>query len=113
MINNIAYGGFVISKNVLTGIPIRYSYREKSSLKELNGWNVLSERDDDDYVNDSNNFIIVNAETMYKIAPVMMEIFDAPYGTDLFWIYEEGLHIGFYDLIKEEEVSIKEIINKI
>lgn len=113
MINNIAYGGFVISKNVLAGIPIRYSYREKSFLKELNGWNVLSEMDDDDYVNNSNNFCIVNAETMYKIAPVMMEIFDAPYGTDLFWIYEEGVHIGFYDLIKEEEVSIKQITNNL
>lgn len=48
---------------------------------------------------------------MYKIAPVMMEIFDAPYGTDLFWIYEKGVHIGFYDLINEKEVSIMQIIN--
>ena len=36
-IDNNLYGGFVVSKNVLGGIPIRYSYREKSSIKELNG----------------------------------------------------------------------------
>ena len=27
----------------------------------------------------------------------MYEIFNAPYGTDLFWVYEEDTHIGFYD----------------
>ncbi len=33
MINNEDYGGFVVSKNILSGIPVRYSYREKSSIK--------------------------------------------------------------------------------
>lgn len=112
MIDNIAYGGFVISKNVLAGIPIRYSYREESTIKELNGWNILSEKDDDEYLSDTNNFVIVSAKTIYKIAPVMIEIFDAPYGTDLFWIYEEGVLIGFYDLVTEKEVTIEEILNK-
>lgn len=112
MIDNLAYGGFIISKNVLAGIPIRYSYREESAIKELNGWNILSEKDDDEYLSDTNNFVIVNAETIYKIAPVMIEIFDAPYGTDLFWTYEEGVLIGFYDLVTEKEVTIEEILNK-
>ena len=112
MINNIAYGGFVVSKNVLAGIPIRYSYREKSQIRQLNGWNILSAEDDDDYVNNSENFVIVNADTISKIAPQMIEIFDAPYGTDLFWIYEEDVNVGFYDLANEREVSIEEILSK-
>lgn len=110
MSKNDAYGGFVISKNVLSGIPIRYSYREESEICQLNGWNLLSIEDDDEYVDDTNNFVIVNADTIYKIAPVMLEIFDAPYGTDLFWIYEEGVHIGFYDLKKERYVTISQIL---
>lgn len=28
-INNNEYGGFVVSKNILAGKPIRYSFREK------------------------------------------------------------------------------------
>ncbi|MFJ3388378.1 DUF2185 domain-containing protein [Lysinibacillus sp. NPDC086135] len=112
MVNNIAYGGFIVSKNVLTGIPIRYSYREESQIRQLNGWNILSAEDDDDYVNNSENFVIVNADTISEIAPQMIEIFDAPYGTDLFWIYEEDVNVGFYDLTDEREVSIEEILSK-
>lgn len=109
---NDAYGGFVISNNVLNGIPIRYSYREKSRIKELNGWTLYSEKDDDDYVNNSDNFSIISAESMFKLAPVMIEIFDAPYGTDLFWKYEENVHIGFFDLINECDITIDQILQK-
>lgn len=87
-INNSAYGGFVISKNVTkNGKKIRYSYRRPSNIPELNGWTIYSVDDDDAYVNDPSNFEIVNATTIYKIDPTMLKIFDAPYGTDLCWMY--------------------------
>lgn len=111
-INNELYGGFIISKNILNGIPIRYSFREESDIKTLNGWTLYSEKDDDEYVNNSDNFLIVSAETIYKIAPVLFEIFAAPYGTDLFWKYEQGVHIGFYDLNNDKDVEIEEILKK-
>ena len=41
-ISDNAYGGFVISKNVNKDRPIRYSYREESSLPQLNGWTIYS-----------------------------------------------------------------------
>ena len=110
-INNDLYGGFVVSKNIINGRPIRYSYREKSSIPQLNGWNILSDIDDDEYVSNSDNFAIINAQSVYAIAPQLLEIFDAPYGTDLFWIYEEGVHIGFYDLKTEHRVEIEEILS--
>lgn len=112
MVNNSAYGGFLISKNILAGVPIRYTYREESSIQQLNGWNLLSEKDDDEYLADPKNFSIVNAESMYKIAPQMIEIYEAPYGTDLCWIYENGVHTGFYDLKQNKEVTIDEILGK-
>ncbi len=110
MINNDLYGGFMVSKNVYNGVPVRYSFREESSIQQLNGWNLLSEKDDDEYVKNPNNFIIINAQSMLKIAPQLLEIFDAPYGTDLFWLYEKGVHIGYYDLKTEKQVSIEEIL---
>ena len=109
-IDNSLYGGFVVSKNVLRGVPIRYSYREESERADLNGWTLYSELDDDKYVRKSENFLIVSAESIYKIAPVMIEIFNAPYGTDLFWKYEEGVHVGFYDLKNDKDVEIQEIL---
>jgi len=106
------YGGFMVSKNVNCGRPIRYSYREKSSISELNGWTIYSCDDDQEYVENPNNFVILGANSIYKIAPVMLEIFDAPYGTDLCWIYEENTHVGFYDLANNQDTTIDEILNK-
>ncbi len=110
-INNSDYGGFIVSKNVCVGIPILHSYREKSSIDVCNGWTLYSMEDDDDYGLDPNNFEILSAESVYRIAPVMLEIFHAPYGTELFWHYsKDGTHAGFYDLKKERDVSIEEIL---
>lgn len=111
-INDSAYGGFIVSKNVINGRPIRYTYREKSSVSQLNGWTIYSCDDDQEYVTDSNNFVIIGATSIYKIAPVMLEIFDAPYGTDLCWMYEGNTHIGFYDLAKDRDTTIDEILHQ-
>ena len=107
-----AYGGFIVSKNVLAGIPIRYTYREKSDIPQLNGWTILSERDTDEYLADSRNFQIVSASTIVQFAPALIEVFDAPYGTDLFWKYEQGVLVGFYDLIANRDTTIREILHK-
>lgn len=110
-INNSAYGAFILSKNVLEkGRPIRYSYRKKSSVPVANGWTIYSDVDDDEYVSNPENFVFVGATTMYKIAPVMLEIFDAPYGTDLFWVYEQDVHTGFINLNTNQDITIKEIL---
>lgn len=110
ILDNSYFGGFMVSKNVLNGIPIRYSYREKSSIKKLNGWTIMSEKDDDEYVCNPNNFVIVTAETLFGISSVMEQIYEAPYGTDLYWKYENNLHIGFYDLAREQDVTIEQIL---
>jgi len=62
------------------------------------------------YVSKSDNFIILNAQSVYKIAPVILEIFDAPYGTDLCWLYEEEVHTGFYYLVADKDTTIQEIL---
>ena len=109
-VNNSDYGGFIVSKNVVAGKSIRYTYREKSEIPQLNGWTIYSSEDDDEYVNDSSNFQVLGASSILEIAPVMLEIFDAPYGTDLCWLYEEDIHVGFYDLISENEKEIDQIL---
>lgn len=110
--NNDAYGGFVVSKNVLDGVPILYTYREKSRIPQFNGWTILSSQDDQEYLDNAENFVAVTAQTLFSIAPVFREIYDAPYGTDLMWVYEQGVHTGFYDLAAERETTIEEIVGK-
>lgn len=111
-INDVAYGGFVVSKNVNSGRPIRYTYRKKSSISELNGWTIYSCDDDQAYVENTDNFVILGATSVYKIAPVMLEIYDAPYDTDLCWMYEGNIHIGFYDLTRNSDTTIDEILSQ-
>ena len=111
MINNSDFGGFIVSNNILEGKPIRYTFRDQSSIPQLNGWNLLSIEDDEEYLSDAANFKILGANSIYKIAPVMLEIFEAPHGTDLCWLYENGVHVGFYDLIEERETTIEEILS--
>lgn len=109
-INNDNYGGFIVSKNILEGIPVRYSFREESAIPQLNGWNLYSDKDDEKYINNADNFTILNAASIMEISPVVLEIFNAKYGTDLYWMYEDGTHTGFYDLTQEKEVSIEDIL---
>ncbi len=104
------YGGFVVSNNILEGKAIRYSFREESAIKELNGWTLYSIADDQAYIENPKNFKVVDAVTMLSIAPVMLEIYDAKYGTDLCWMYEKGVHTGFWDLISNQAIAIEEIL---
>ena len=41
-IKNENYGCFIVSKNIIYGKSIRYSFREKSSIPQLNGWNFYA-----------------------------------------------------------------------
>jgi len=109
-INNDVYGGFIVSKNIINGHLIKYTFREKSNIPQLNGWNLYSEIDDEDYVNNSDNFVILSAESVHRINPVILEIFNAPYGTDLCWLYENSVLTGFYDLKTDEETTIAKIL---
>lgn len=74
MINNSDFGGFIVSNNILEGKPIRYTFRDQSSIPPLNGWNLLSIEDDEEYLSDAANFKILGANSIYEIAPVMLEI---------------------------------------
>lgn len=72
-IDNSYFGGFVVSKNVIDKHqPIRYSFREKSLYDKLNGWTIYSASDDDEYVANPSNFVIVNATILFTIVPVFM-----------------------------------------
>ena len=75
------------------------------------GWTILSSIDDEEYISNPDNFAILGATSILQIAPVLLEIFPAKYGTDLFWLYDDNVHIGFYDLKSEREVTIMEEIN--
>ena len=110
------WGGFVFSKNIYKRKPVRFTYREESDNPALNGWTLYSCDDDDEFVKNPDNFEIVGEDTIRQYASELLRIFDAPYGTDLCWLYKEHLglmhFVGFYDLKADKETNIREILGK-
>ncbi len=111
MINNDDFGGFLVTNSVLLGdVKPMYTYREKMVNKVLNGWHIMGMTDDEEYINNSSNWSIVNAETVLKVCPVLLEYFDADYGTDIAFTYKgEGVIIGLVDLNTLNDTTIEEI----
>jgi hypothetical protein len=104
-----AYGGFIVSRRVLEGVPFGFSSRERSAMPQLNGWTVYSVRDDESYARDPSNFRIVSASTLLSSSPLagaMLEVFDAPYGTDLGWVWEGGALTGLWDMAHDRPVTV-------
>ncbi len=112
-IDNNYYGGFIISKNITkNGVKAKWVFREPSSIKACNGWNIYSENDNQEYVSNPDNFEIVSAETIIKFVPALLMIFDASYGTDLTLIYEKDVVVGFVDTKNGQDVTVDQILKK-
>ena len=107
-VDNIQFGGFIISKNITrNGAKAKWIFRQESSISQCNGWNIYSENDDQKYISDPNNFEIVSAETVSKFVPEVLKIYNLPYGTDLTLKYNNGVVVGFVDTKTGTDISIK------
>lgn len=97
-IDNSYFGGFVISKNITkNSMKAKRIFRKESSIAQCNGWNIYSENDDQEYINNPSNFEIVTAETVARFIPELLNVFNAPYGTSLSVKYNNGVFAGFVD----------------
>lgn len=106
-IDNSYFGGFIISKNITqNGAKAKWVFREKSSIKVCNGWNIYSENDNQEYVINPDNFEVVTAETILKFVPELLKIYHAPYGTDLTIKYNNGVFAGFIDTKTGKDISL-------
>ena len=110
-IANEESGGFIISKNISSGIPVRYSFREESQIPQLNWWIYYFFEEDDEYVVNSSNFEILSAQLVYKLSPLILQLFNVPYGTDLCWLYESDVLTGCYSLANDRKTTMSEILN--
>ncbi len=97
------YGGFLITKSVLENEDIAaFWFREESSIQELNGWNILGLNDSKEYLEQAENWAIVEINTVFEIMPFVLNIFEMPVGTDLQVVFGEGLPTKIYDVNKQK-----------
>lgn len=111
-IDNSLFGGFIISKNITkNGAKAKWIFRQESSISQCNGWNIYSENDGQEYISNPNNFEIVSAETISKIIPELLRIYNLPYGTNLTLKYNNGVLTCFVDTKTGKDISLNERMN--
>lgn len=76
-------GGSLLSRNALDGkAPIRWAFREEQANPVDNGWRFLSAIDDDEFLSDSANLVVVSFNTVVGIEPAVLPLLYLPEGTD-------------------------------
>jgi len=77
-------GGSLLSRNALDGkAPIRWAFREEQANPVDNGWRFLSAIDDDEFLSDSANLVVVSFNTVVRIEPAVLPLLYLPEGTDV------------------------------
>lgn len=115
-INNDAFGGFIVSKDIIdNGAPIYNIYRIEPKQPGLNGWAILSKKSFDNFGNNDLQLeAVYTAQSLFSVQPIMLELFDAPFGTDVVFIYPQDntkIPIGFWDLNKDCEIDFDQILH--
>lgn len=90
-------GGSIVSKNIIneTG-KLKWILREKSIDAVDNCWRFFPEIDDDDYINNPDNLIVCDFNTVANIEPGILKLYELPVGSDLQLVSENG-KIRFVD----------------
>ena len=99
-------GGCIVSKNIIDGKgKLKWLLREVSTDRKVdNGWRFFSDIDDDDFINNPDNLLVCDFNTVANIEPAILAIYNMPVGSDLQLVTEDG-KIKFYDNLTEEEIK--------
>ena len=101
---NKAFGGSVISKNIVFGKGrLKWCVREKPLNTVDNGWRFFSNIDTEEFLSDYNNMQIMSWDDIVDIEPAILAIWDFPVGSDLV-LTNNGNEKIFYDTNTGERV---------
>ncbi len=77
-------GGCIITKSLLAGTStLKWLFRSESVRAEDNGWRAFGDTDTQEYIDDVENHIVVDFNTLANIEPMVLDVYDMPVGTDL------------------------------
>jgi hypothetical protein len=83
-------GGCIVSNNILSGAgKIKWIFREKSINDKDTGWRFISEIDDEEYINNSNNLSVCDFNSVIKIEPATIRVYSYPIGSEFELIVDE------------------------
>ena len=76
-------GCFATDKITVDGMRVGYMYREEPDEKMDSGWRFFSGTEDQEYVDDPNNTMIYNVNTIANYDRAIIPYLDFPFGTEL------------------------------
>lgn len=76
-------GCFATDKITVEGMKIGYMYREETDEKWDSGWRFFSGTEDQKYVDDPNNLMIYNVNTIANYDRTIIPYLNLPFGTEL------------------------------
>jgi hypothetical protein len=74
---------FATDKITVEGMKVGYMYREESEEEMDSGWRFFSGTEDQEYVDDSNNTMIYNVNTIANYDRAIIPYLILPHGTEL------------------------------
>lgn len=76
-------GCFTTDKITVDGMKVGYMYREEPDEEMDSGWRFFSGTEEQDYVDDPNNTMIYNVNTIANYDRAIIPYLSFPYGTEL------------------------------
>ena len=90
-------GGSIVSKNIINHIGnLKWCVRENPINPADNGWRFFSDVDTSEFLSSASNMQVIDWDSMVKIEPAVLAIFDLPIGSDLVFVEDNGKK-HFYD----------------
>ena len=85
-------GGMIITKSIYEGTSkLKWFFREESVNPSDNGWRAIGDNDTQEYLNNPENSIVVDFNTLANIEPAVLAVYDMPVGTDLEFCFDNTI----------------------
>ncbi|MFA0814202.1 MAG: DUF2185 domain-containing protein [Anaerofustis sp.] len=84
-------GGCIISRNIIDAKgELRWCVKDEAVNELDNGWRFFADIDTEDFLNNPDNMVVCDWNTIVEIEPAVMAVFDLPTGTDLTFVVKDG-----------------------
>lgn len=98
-------GASMVSRNILDNRGhIKWLVREQSVNPADNGWRIFSDIDTTEYLDDPNNWAIVDFNTMCHMEPALIGVYTLPVGSDLQLVVDPDGRRRWYDNHTRQEL---------
>lgn len=83
-------GGVIITKSIYQGTSkLKWFFREESVNPSDNGWRAIGDNDTQEYLNNPENSMVVDFNTLANIEPAVLSVYDMPVGKDLEFCFDD------------------------